>query len=308
MGAKQLKVAVLMGGPGREREVSLQSGASAAKALERAGCSVVPWDIGPDRLEILEDRAIDVFFVALHGVFGEDGQLQEVLEGRGLAYTGSGPGACRLAFDKLATKRCLEKAGLDTPICLEFTGDTDPRSFEQALRSLGPRVVVKPVRQGSSVGVHILDRPDAVLPVCRRTLAEFGDCMVEQFIAGTEVTVGVLLDRVLPLIEIRPVQGFYDYHAKYVDDQTQYLFDTLPPELERSVQAKGLQAFQALGLRHLGRIDFILSPEGRAYVLEANAIPGLTGHSLVPKAAAKVGLSMSDQCLQVAEAAHKGRR
>jgi D-alanine-D-alanine ligase len=291
-----------MGGASREREVSLQSGACAAKALALAGCCVVAWDIGPDRLEILEDRSIDVFFLALHGAFGEDGQLQEILERKHLAYTGSGPQACRLSFDKMATKRRFAEAGIDTPRSLEFTADTEPHRFEQALEALGLRVVVKPIRQGSSVGVTILNDPDEVLPTCRKTLAEFGDCMVEQFVAGKEVTAGVL-----PVIEIRPVQGFYDYHAKYVDDQTQYLFDTLPPDVERSVQAKALTAFKALGLRHLARIDFILSSEGRAYALEANAIPGLTGHSLLPKAAARIGLSMSDLCIQVVTAAHEGR-
>ena len=296
-----------MGGTSREREVSLQSGSCAAQALTLAGCGVVAWDIGPDRLEILEDRSIDVFFLALHGTFGEDGQLQEILERKHLAYTGSGPQACRLSFDKMATKRRFAEAGIDTPRSLEFTADTEPHRFEQAVGALGARVVIKPIRQGSSVGVTILDDPDDILPRCRKTLAEFGDCMVEQFVAGKEVTAGVLLDRVLPVIEIRPVQGFYDYHAKYVDDQTEYLFDTLSPEVERSVQGKALAAFKALGLRHLARIDFILSSEGRAYALEANALPGLTSHSLIPKAAARIGLSMSDLCIQLVRAAHEGR-
>jgi len=296
-----------MGGIGREREVSLQSGACAAKALAEAGYCVMAWDIGPDRMEILKDRTIDVFFLALHGAFGEDGRLQQILEQKGLAYTGSGHEACRLSFDKMAAKHCFSEKGVETPKALEFTSQTDPKRFEQGLKRLGPRVVVKPVRQGSSVGVTILDQSDQVLPTCRQTLAEFGDCMVEQFISGQEVTAGVLLGQALPVIEIRPVKGFYDYHAKYVDDQTQYLFETLPASVEHSVQSKAMACFNALGLRHFARIDFILSPEGGAYVLEANAIPGLTSHSLLPKAAARVGLSMSDLCSQVVLAAHQGR-
>jgi D-alanine-D-alanine ligase len=295
-----------MGGIGREREVSLQSGACAAKALVEAGYGVMAWDIGPDRMEILEDQSIDVFFLALHGAFGEDGQLQEILEQKGLVYTGSGAQACRLSFDKMASKQCLAEVGIDTPQSLEFTADMDPRQLDRALKTWGPHVVVKPIRQGSSVGVHILDRPDQVGLTCQKVLAEFGDCMVEQFIPGREITVGVLLGRALPVIEIRPVQGFYDYHAKYIDDQTQYLFGTLPASMEQSVQSKALVAFQALGLRHFGRIDFILHEDGTPYALEANAIPGLTRHSLLPKASAQVGVPMNELCRQVVMAAYQG--
>ena len=298
-----------MGGIGREREVSLQSGACATQALAQdgTGLHVMAWDIGPDRLDILDDPTVDVFFLALHGAFGEDGQLQAILERKGLVYTGSGAQACQLSFDKMASKCAFVRAGIETPKALEFTAATGLDRFEPELKGLGPRVVVKPIRQGSSVGVTILDRPDQVLPTCQQTLAEFGDCMVEQFIAGREITVGVLLGRALPVIEIRPAQGFYDYHAKYVDDQTQYLCDTLAAPVEQSVQAQALACFNALGMRHFGRIDFILGPDGKAYVLEANAIPGLTSHSLLPKAAAQIGLSMSDLCSQVVMAAHQGR-
>jgi len=299
-----------MGGIGREREVSLQSGACAAQALarEEAGLHVMAWDIGPDRLDILDDPTVDVFFLALHGPFGEDGQLQAILEQKGLVYTGSGSQACQLSFDKMASKCSFVQAGIETPKALEFTADTGLDHFERDLKGLGLCVVVKPIRQGSSVGVTILDRPDQVLPTCQQTLAEFGDCMVEQFIAGREITVGVLLGRALPVIEIRPAQGFYDYHAKYLDDQTQYLFDTLAAPVEESVQAQALACFNVLGMRHFGRIDFILGPDGKAYVLEANAIPGLTSHSLLPKAAARIGMSMSNLCSQVVMAAYEDRR
>jgi D-alanine-D-alanine ligase len=307
MTAKRLKIAVLMGGIGRERDVSIQSGACAIEALVQAGFHVMGWDIGPDRMEILEDQSINVFFLALHGAFGEDGQLQEILEQKGLTYTGSGPEACRLSFDKMATKQRLAEAGMDAPQSLEFTADVDPRQLDRALKTWGPRVVVKPIRQGSSVGVHILDRPDQVGLTCQKVLAEFGDCMVEQFIPGREITVGVLLGRALPVIEIRPVQGFYDYHAKYIDDQTQYLFGTRSASLEQSVQSKALACFEALGLRHFGRIDFILHEDRTPYALEANAIPGLTRHSLLPKAAAQVGVPMDELCSQVVMAAYQDR-
>lgn len=302
-----MRVAVLMGGIGREREVSIQSGACAAQALAQgqAGLHVMACNIGPDRLEILDDPTVDVFFLALHGAFGEDGQLQVILEQKGLVYTGSGSQACQLSFDKMASKRCFAELGMDTPKALEFTAETRLDCFESDLKGLGPRVVVKPIRQGSSVGVTILDNADRILPTCQQTLAEFGDCMVEQFVAGREITVGVLLGRALPVIEIRPAQGFYDYHAKYLDDQTQYLFDTLAASAEQCVQTQALACFNALGMRHLGRIDLILTPEGKACVLEANAIPGLTSHSLLPKAAAQIGLSMGDLCSQVVMAAQR---
>ncbi len=297
-----------MGGIGREREVSIQSGANAVGALTQAGYLAQAWDIGPDRLDILDDASTDVFFLALHGAFGEDGQLQEIIEKKGCTYTASGPQACRLSFDKVATKQRFLEVGVETPRFLEFTRQTSPAQLKTALDAMGPRVVVKPIRQGSSVGVTILDSSDRVLPACQQTLAEFGDCMVEQFIAGREVTVGVLLGRPLPVIEIQPVKGFYDYHAKYVDDHTQYLFGTLPSATEKSLQVQTLKAFSALGLRHLARIDFILDAGGTAYALEANAIPGMTSHSLLPKAAAQIGLSMPDLCSQVVEAAYETKK
>ena len=297
-----------MGGIGREREVSIQSGANAVGALTQAGYHALAWDVGLDRLEVLDDVSTDVFFLALHGAFGEDGQLQEILEKKGCTYTASGPQACRLSFDKVATKQRFLEVGVETPRFLEFTRQTTPAHLKEALDAMGPRVVVKPIRQGSSVGVSILDSSAQVLATCQQTLAEFGDCMVEQFIAGREVTVGVLLGRPLPVIEIRPVKGFYDYHAKYVDDHTQYLFGTLPSATEQSLQVQALQAINALGLRHLGRIDFILDADGLAFALEANAIPGMTSHSLLPKAAAQIGLSMPDLCSQVVEAASQARR
>jgi D-alanine-D-alanine ligase len=297
-----------MGGIGREREVSIQSGANAVGALTQAGYLAQAWDVGPDRLEVLDDASTDVFFLALHGAFGEDGQLQEILEKKGCTYTASGPQACRLSFDKVATKQRFLEVGVETPRFLEFTRQTSPAQLKTALDGMGPRVVVKPIRQGSSVGVTILDSSDRVPATCQQTLAEFGDCMVEQFIAGREVTVGVLLGRPLPVIEIRPVKGFYDYHAKYVDDHTQYLFGTLPSATERSLHVQALKAFDALGLRHLARIDFILDVNGTAYALEANAIPGMTSHSLLPKAAAQVGLSMPELCSQVVMAAYETKK
>jgi D-alanine-D-alanine ligase len=300
----KLKIAVLAGGIGEERDISLQSGACVAEALKEAGLEVVFADIQPDNMNILEDKSIDVFFIALHGRFGEDGQLQQVLEDKSLAYTGSGPNASRLAFDKLAAKERFAKAGITTPRVVEFDSRRRIEELEKQLRRLGARFVVKPVRQGSTVGVSIVDDPKSALAAAEECSNKFGDCMIEEFIAGREVTVGILANQALPIIEIKSKTGFYDYHAKYLDERTEYLFDTIDnPELTEEIQNAALDCFNALGCRHFARADLILGDDQKAYALEVNTIPGFTSHSLLPKAAAKVGLSMSDLCVKIIEAA-----
>jgi D-alanine-D-alanine ligase len=300
----QMRVAVLRGGVGREREVSLESGRCVAEAMQKAGLDVVTSDIRPDDMQVLDRRDIDVFFLALHGEFGEDGQLQQVFEDRGLVYTGSGPEASRLAFDKMASKRLFARASVDVPPVAEFTRDMTSADLEKQLEGLGERFVVKPIRQGSSVGVHIVgSRKDAVA-AARQVFDEFGDGMIESFIRGRELTVGVLGRQVLPIIEIRSKTGFYDYHAKYVDDRTEYLFDTIEDQgVQARVQRAALACFDALGCRDFSRVDFILSEDGTPYALEVNTIPGFTTHSLLPKAAGKIGLSMSDLCVGIVRTA-----
>ncbi len=298
-----VKVAVLMGGISEERDISIQSGSCVARALKEAGFSVVTSDINPDNLDILEDGSIDVFFLALHGKFGEDGRLQQVLEDKKLCYTGSGPKASRLAFDKLAAKQCFVEAGVATPKAIAFNVNTEPKELENQLLQLGKKFVVKPVRQGSTIGVTIVDNPVSALVEARKCTAKFGDCMIEEYIQGREMTISILLGQALPIIEIKSKTGFYDYHAKYVDEQTQFLFDTIDdPALIEEVETAAIRCFNILGLRHFARVDFILSGNGTVYALEANSIPGLTNHSLLPKAAARVGLSMSDLCRKIIEA------
>jgi D-alanine-D-alanine ligase len=300
----KIKVAVLAGGIGSEREISFQSGECVAGALKQAGFEVVTADIRPDYLEILDDTSIDVFFPALHGEFGEDGRLQQILEDRSLLYAGSGPAASRLAFDKMASKMIFEDAGVSTPAAIEFDGDTNVELLEEQLLSLASRYVVKPIRQGSSVGVSIVSAPAEAIDAARKTLSEFGDCMIEEFMPGREVTVGILHGRALPIIEVRPKSGFYDYHAKYLDEQTQYLFDTVTDAATaENLSQAAVECFNALGCRHFARVDFLLTDEQIAYVLETNTIPGFTSHSLLPKAAAKAGLSMAELCSSIVEAA-----
>jgi len=300
----KLKVAVLMGGIGAERDISIQSGMCVAEALVLAGFEVLTADVRPEKLDILEDGSVDVFFPALHGEFGEDGELQRIFEDKGLVYAGSGPAASDRAFDKMAAKAIFAEASVLTPDAIRFECDADGDLAAEQLRGFGGEYVVKPISQGSSVGVSIISGVQETIEAARKTASEFGDCMIEEFIAGRELTVGILCNEGLPIIEIRPEVGFYDYHAKYVDEQTRFLFDTVAePAVVSQLQAVAMDCFVALGCRDFARVDFILEDDNRPYVLEVNTIPGFTSHSLLPKAAAKAGLSMSDLCTKIIEAA-----
>jgi len=301
----KLTVAVLMGGIGEERDISIQSGTCVARALEEAGLNVVTADIGPDKLEILDDSNIDVFFLALHGRFGEDGQLQQLLEERALIYTGSGPKASRLAFDKMAGKKVFAQAGINVPPALEISPGVGIEQLEEQLQQIGRKYVVKPLRQGSSVGISIVTDPRQAIAAAQKTCIEFGDCMIEKFISGREVTVGILEDQALPIVEIRSKTGFYDYRAKYIDERTEYLFDTIDDAaVSARIKTAALDCFNALGCRHFARVDLILGKDDIPYALEVNTIPGFTTHSLLPKAAAKAGLSMSDLCVRIVDSAY----
>jgi D-alanine-D-alanine ligase len=300
--AKPLKVAVLSGGIGEERDISIQSGRCIARALQQTHLDIVTADIRPDNLSILEDGDIDVFFIALHGKFGEDGRLQQILEDKGLIYTGSGPAASRLAFDKMASKKNITDAGVPTPAAIDFTANKE--NLQNSLNQLADKFVVKPVKQGSAIGVTITDNPTSAITAAEKCLSEFGDCMIEEFIHGREITVGILENQALPVIEIRSKTGFYDYYAKYIDEQTEYLFDTInDPALTAKINKAALTCFNTLGCRHFARVDFILDSDNIPYALEVNTIPGFTKHSLLPKAAAKMGLSMSEFCVKIIEAA-----
>ena len=301
---KKLKVAVLAGGIGAERAVSIQSGRCVAEALEQAGFCVAIADIRPDNLEILQDSSVDVFFPALHGKFGEDGRLQQILEDRSLLYTGSGPTASKLAFDKMASKELFGDVGAATPAAVEFRPESDGTQLQEQLRHFADKYVVKPGREGSSVGVHIVPTPDEALDAAWEVFNQSGDCMIEEFVPGREVTVGILCGRALPILEIRTRSDFYDYYAKYIDEQTEFLFDTITdPAAAANISRAAMDCYTALGCRHFARVDFVLSDDATAYVLEVNTIPGFTSHSLLPKAAAKAGLPMSNLCANIVEAA-----
>ena len=302
-------VAVLAGGIGTERDVSLMSGQTVYRALQKTGLDVVFFDITPDDMSILDDDSIDIFFPILHGQFGEDGKLQAVLEERGLCFTGSGSASSRLAIDKAASKTAFTRAGVEVPKSYAVFD----RSFEDkklnGLPEEAMKYVVKPIRHGSSVGVQIADSRTEAIQAAKDCYSRYRECMIEAFISGREITVGVVDDRTLPIVEIRSQQAFYNYEAKYVSDATRYLFDTIEDSaLIQRIQEQALACFQSLECRHWGRIDFIVADDAIPYVLEANTLPGFTSHSLIPMAAARAGISADQLCLKICEAAWRDRK
>lgn len=304
---ENLKVAVLAGGVGSEREVSLHSGRTVYDALRAADITTVLSDITPQDMSILEDASIDVFFPILHGQFGEDGHLQGILEDRHLCFTGSGSAASRAAFDKVQSKAVFAECGAAVAREVVVGPDDTEATLRHKTAALGRRVVVKPIRQGSSVGVEIVES-DAAAQKALDCFKTYGDCMVEEFIAGREITVGIVCGQALPIIEIRSQAAFYDYNAKYLADSTEYLFDTIADAaLTAKIQQTALDCFSALGCRHLSRVDFILTDDGRAYVLEINTLPGFTSHSLLPMAARQAGIPTPELCRRIVAAAWNDR-
>ena len=299
-----LKVAVLMGAVSEERQISLASGKCIADALKKTKLlEVIEQDYQPDRPQILDDKSIDVFFLAFHGEFGEGGQMQKICEKKKLVFTGCGSKAGRLAFDKIACKKVLKQAKVPVPEAIEIKTTDQLADIDSKLEIMGEKFVIKPVRQGSSVGVQIVEGAQNAKNAAEKCLQQFGDCMLEKFIAGREITVGILENRTLPVIEIKTTRQFYDYDAKYNDDTTQFLFDTIADRLTlRRINDVALKSFNALGCRDFSRVDMILA-ENIPYVIEINAIPGFTTHSLLPKAAARAGIDMSQLCLRIIKSA-----
>lgn len=296
------KVAVLLGGRSGEREVSLNSGGAVLAALLRSGVDAHAFD--PAERPLHELQGYDRVFIALHGRYGEDGTIQGALELMGIPYTGSGVMASSVGMDKWRTKLLWRAAGLPTPDFALIDATSD---FAAVERQLGLPLFVKPANEGSSIGISKVKQAGQLQQAYE--LAAMSDSLViaEQFVGGGEYTVGILGDKALPVIRIVPANEFYDYEAKYLRDDTQYLCPCgLAPEKEAQIQAEALQAFRAIGGRGWGRVDFLMDEAGRHYFLEVNTSPGMTDHSLVPMAAKARGISFDQLVLEILEMARVG--
>lgn len=295
-----MRIAVLLGGFSSEREISLRSGSAVAKALRERGHDVAEVDVRDEAVAELDRVRPDVAFIALHGKFGEDGGIQALLERKGIPYTGSGPEASRVAMDKAAAKERFARAGAPVaPHLLVRRGD-DPSAARERILAFGLPVVVKPRTEGSSVGVSIHRTPEGLGRGLEDAFRFHPDALVERFVGGRELTVGILEDRALPVIEMKPAREFFDYEAKYVDDRTVYVVD---PPLERAarerLQAAALAAHRSLGCEGFSRVDAILTAAGDPIVLEVNTVPGLTERSLLPKAARAEGIGFPELCERI---------
>lgn len=292
------KIAVLMGGPGSERDVSIATGRGVSKALRSSGIEVVDVDVRDENFELSSD--VDLAFITLHGTFGEDGQVQRILEARGMAYTGDGVEASELAFDKIRSKERFKKHGITTPHWQVIKVDQRP--------TIPVPIVVKAPRQGSTVGVYIVKNETEI----EKSIAEAGEydreLLVEKFISGRELTIGILGDQALPILEIIPKGGFYDYKNKYPFLNPQAgggAEHVCPAKIDdnksREIQDLALRAHRALGLEVYSRVDVLLPEDDAPTVLEINTIPGMTEASLLPEAAAAAGINYVDLCLRIIE-------
>jgi len=300
-----VKIAVLMGGPGSEREVSLASGKAVLKALLGLGLDATSFDVTGTTIDL--PAGTGLAFNVIHGTFGEDGQLQQILDDMGVPYTGAGAASSRRAFDKNLAKAAFTAAGVPTPRAEIVDFSKGPK-----LPSFPAPFVVKPPREGSSVGVNIVKDP-AKADAAMAAAAKYGDdILVEEFIDGLELTVGILNDEALPVIHIIPPEGVYDMASKYPwlsgAQGSQYICPAdIGETTTRAVQQAALAAHRALGIEIYSRVDVLLDQHGRPSVLEANTIPGMTETSLLPKAAAAAGIDFPALCLTIAERSYQLR-
>ena len=300
------RIGVVMGGCSSEREVSLRSGEAVAQALEEAGHDVIRLELGSgiDTCSMLSNARIDLAFLALHGRHGEDGCIQGLLELLGIPYTGSDVLSSALAMDKLKAKELFRLHNVPTPPYYVFDGESLTADVVEAHGSFGYPVVVKPRREGSSVGVSVARNATELSHAAERALEHDGSILVERFIAGREVAVGLLDGRVLGAVEIEPKKGIYDYESKYTPGMTHYhLPARLPATRYRGVLNLAEQAVRALGATGGARVDLIVTEGMNEYVLEVNTLPGMTATSLFPKIAAAAGYTFGALCEALAEGA-----
>lgn len=298
------KIAVLLGGFSAERDVSLQSGAAVLKGLREGDVDAYAVDPREVPLTTLKEEGFDKVFIALHGRGGEDGTLQGLLEFMDLPYTGSGVMASAITMDKLRTKLLWKGAGLPVAPWVALTRRAFAAGLDeatrQAIQALGLPLIVKPSREGSSVGMSKVDASETLDVALTLAFEHDDEVLIEKWLSGPEFTVAILGEEILPSIRIQPAGTFYDYEAKYLSDDTQYFCPSgLDAQRESALNALVLQAWNALGCRGWGRVDVMLDSDGEFYLLEVNTAPGMTSHSLVPMAARQAGLSFSQLVVRI---------
>lgn len=283
-----------MGGLSREREISLKTGKAILKALTERGYSACPIDVGESIVEVLLKKKIECAFLALHGRFGEDGTIQGMLELMRIPYTGSGVLASALALHKIMAKKFLVCEKIPTPRYEVFSRQEVGTNLTRNL-SLPFPVVVKPAREGSTIGISIVRNQKELVSALEEAGKYDEEILAEEFMKGKEITVGILEDIPLPIVEIVPKAGFYDYHSKYTKGETEYFIPArMPREKYLHAQEIGLKAFQALDCSGCGRVDLMTDEEGNPFVIDVNTMPGMTETSLLPKAAAYAGIPFGD--------------
>src|SRR5438094_6574986 len=292
------KIAVLMGGPSSERDVSLATGHGISKALRSLGAAVVEVDVRDATFKLPDD--VDLAFIALHGTFGEDGQVQQILEERGVVYTGEGVEESRLAFDKIRSKEKFREHGVSTPEWEVIEAHQRPR--------MQLPIVVKAPRQGSTVGVYIVKKAEELESAIADAAKYDRELLIEKFVPGRELTIGILGDQVLPILEIIPKGGFYDFTNKYpflnpqAGGGAQHVCPAkIEAKLTRKIQDLALRAYRSIGLQVYSRVDVLLPENAEPSVLEVNTIPGMTEASLLPEAAAAAGIKYDELCLRIIE-------
>jgi D-alanine-D-alanine ligase len=293
---KQYRIGILAGGSSSERQISLKSGEAVFNALKGTGLDILFIDVKEDNFAIEVKRSgIDLAFITLHGKFGEDGTVQRMLSERNILYTGSGPAASRMALDKITSKERFRENGLNTP---EYRIVELGKNI--ALEAIWMPCVVKPQHEGSSIGLSVVSSRGDLQGAVDRAFNYGKRALIEKFIEGREVTVGILDGEALPVVEIVPSEGHYDFNAKYESSETKYI---VPAEIDKNsfkrAQEVALEAHNSLGCEEFSRVDMRLAPSGEVFVLEVNTIPGLTERSLLPMAAKAAGLDFTELCVKI---------
>ena len=293
------KVAVLMGGDSNERAVSLLSGEAVLHALKRLEIDAEAFD--PSSRDINEIQSYNRAFIALHGRGGEDGSMQAFLKSKNIAYTGSDSLSSAIGMDKLKTKLLWRSLNISTPDFLQVTEKT---SYEEIMSAIGVPFFIKPSNEGSSIGIDKIKNEKQYQDAFLKTSKIDANVIVEKFVDGEEFTVAIVNDKTLPVIKIKPSNEFYDYQAKYIKDDTQYICPSgIEKHKEVLISQEAIRAFKVIGCSSWGRVDFMMDKQGRHYFIEVNTSPGMTSHSLVPMAAKEVGINFDQLVLEILKTA-----